>query len=144
MNYFKSYFLIDLVSNLPLSGPWGLLKAFRMHRMLRVLTRWSYLGYDPTKLQVFKLVVLIMTIGHFLACAFFMVSKYDYEQTLEREEIAIVTDDNKTWYHVDSDDNEVNILNWIIADAYIDPNLLKRMSNEPVSPDVMSAYLTSM
>ena len=51
MNYFKSYFLIDVVSNLPLMGPWGLLKAFRMHRMLRVLTRWSYLGYDPMKLQ---------------------------------------------------------------------------------------------
>jgi hypothetical protein len=51
MNYFQSYFIIDLVSNLPVKGPLGLLKAFRMHRMLRVLTRWSYLGYDPVKLQ---------------------------------------------------------------------------------------------
>mmetsp|Transcript_28237 Transcript_28237/g.53441 ORF Transcript_28237/g.53441 Transcript_28237/m.53441 type:complete len:873 (-) Transcript_28237:107-2725(-) len=145
LNYFKSYFLIDLVSNLPLSGPWGLLKAFRMHRMSRVLTRWSYLGYDPMKLQVFKLIVLIMTIGHFLACAFFMVSKFDYEQFVEKENLELESfDGNKSFVVVDQDGNQAEIMNWIILDANIDPMLLETMSEVPVDSDVMSAYLTSM
>ncbi|GMH56119.1 hypothetical protein TL16_g02062 [Triparma laevis f. inornata] len=144
INYFKSYFLIDLVSNLPLSGPWGLLKAFRMHRMSRVLTRWSYLGYDPMKLQVFKLIVLIMTIGHFLACAFFMVSKFDYDQFRKKENLELETYDNKSWVVVDADGNQADIMNWIILDADIDPMLLETMEDKPVSSDVLSAYLTSM
>jgi len=53
-NYMQGYFLVDFVSNLPLEGPFGLLKTARMIRMGRVLNRWAYLGYDPTKLQVFR------------------------------------------------------------------------------------------
>ena len=80
----RRYFFLDLISNVPgLIGPWGLLKAFRMHRMSRVLTRWSYLGYDPTKLQIFKLFIMIITIGHMLACLFFMVSVLDFNQQKE-------------------------------------------------------------
>jgi CRP-like cAMP-binding protein len=145
MNYFKTYFLIDLVSNLPLTGPWGLLKAFRMHRMSRVLTRWSYLGYDPTKLQVFKLFILIITIGHFLACAFFMVSKYDYDNTF-REEAWELAEDRGVYRIIDVNGEDVDVKNWIIADAAIDPNLLKSMNDVDfvVTSEVMSAYLTSM
>lgn len=115
-----------------------------MHRMSRVLTRWSYLGYDPMKLQVFKLIVLIMTIGHFLACAFFMVSKFDYDQFRKKENLELETYDNKSWVVVDADGNQADIMNWIILDADIDPMLLETMEDKPVSSDVLSAYLTSM
>ena len=78
--YFKTFFFVDLLSNLPLSGgPWGLLKVFRLQRMSRVLTRWSYLGYDVTKIQSFKLAVFVLGVGHIIACLFFMASKYDFD-----------------------------------------------------------------
>ena len=158
MNYFKSYFIIDLVSNLPLTGPFGLLKAFRMHRMLRVLTRWSYLGYDPMKLQVFKLVIFIVTIGHMLACTFFMVSRYDFNQTFEESNYEVsqkaptrhatgclsncrltpsplssqlASDDNNTYYVIDASGGAVVVENWIIADAGIDPRMLTDIAEKP-------------
>ena len=150
MNYFNSYFFIDLISNLPLDGPWGLLKAFRMHRMSRVLTRWSYLGYDPTKLQVFKLGILIITIGHFLACAFFMVSKYDYDRQFVTEDWSLVKPEREGGLHTVQDGNglPVDPPNWIIADAEIDPKLIQDMTTArgqySADSEVLSAYLTSM
>ena len=152
-HYIQSYFIIDLVSNLPLTGPFGLLKAARMIRMSRVLTRWSYLGYDPNKLQIFKLVILIITIGHFLACAFFMVSKLDYLKTVEEEgyEFKVIMKENTTNTTVLEDKwgNEMILDNWISADADIDLSILAPSEDDgdmvrPASKGSLSAYLTSM
>ena len=76
-----------------------------------------------------------------------MVSKYDYDQYKLANDLTLVrNEDNKTWSHIDPDGNDADdlILNWIIADAGISPYLLETMENEPISGDVMSAYLTSM
>ena len=98
---------------------------------------------------VFKLFILIITIGHMLACTFFMVSKYDFEQTFKLGNYQLEPRGNvngTTANHVVVDEfgSEVEVQNWIIADALIDPNLLFTMSGNPVNADVMSAYLTSM
>jgi hypothetical protein len=85
LNYFKTFFFIDLLSNAPIEGgPWGLLKVVRLQRMSRVLTRWGYLGYDVMKIQSFKLVILVLGMGHLIACVFFMVSKYGFD-AMEKE-----------------------------------------------------------
>ncbi|GMH49839.1 hypothetical protein TrRE_jg11934 [Triparma retinervis] len=86
-----------------------------------------------------------------LACTFFMVSKYDFEQTFELGNYELEefggdngTDSGAKYKVVDSNGDDVDVQNWIIADALIDPQLIFTMSENPVSSDVMSAYLTSM
>jgi len=86
MEYVKGWFwidIIDLATNIyTITNPAGAasippIKLLRISKILRVLTRWVMLGYDPHKLQIFKMFILLVTVGNLLACAWYKAAQYD-------------------------------------------------------------------
>jgi len=75
--YLRTWFWIDVISNLPLGGGYSLIKGLRLLRFPRILLRWAYLGYSTKALNLFRLGVAITTSGHFVACAFYMVARLE-------------------------------------------------------------------
>jgi len=75
--YLRWWFWIDFVSNLDVAGAMSLLKMLRLARFPRLFVRWANLGVSTMALNLFKISILTLTAGHFLACAFFAVADHE-------------------------------------------------------------------
>jgi len=109
-----------------LEGPFGLLKTARMVRMGRVFDRWAYLGYNPTRLQVLRLVISVLTAGHTCACAYYAVARYELEgeDFLDREK--------ENDYRAQLDKRS-----WVYKEGVY-------VNNNSTSEEVARSYLTSV
>jgi len=97
-NYVGSWFLVDVISNLPLGGGLSLLKGLRLFRFPRILLRWAYLGYSTKALNLFKLVIAITTSGHLVACMFYFIARtedHDEENWTVYDGLYTIRDDWK-------------------------------------------------
>ncbi|GMH67617.1 hypothetical protein TrRE_jg12680 [Triparma retinervis] len=74
VTYMKGWFWIDVVSNLDINGALALLKILRLARFPRMFLRWANLGVSTMALNLFKILIMTLTAGHFFACCFFGVA----------------------------------------------------------------------
>jgi len=86
MEYLKGWFWIDVIdlgtntyvlANGSAAVTMPPIKFLRISKILRVLSRWVMLGYDPHKLQIFKMFILLITVGNLLACMWYKIAQTD-------------------------------------------------------------------
>ncbi|GMI15123.1 hypothetical protein TrVE_jg12093 [Triparma verrucosa] len=80
ITYLKGWFWIDLLSNLEVNGALALLKILRLARFPRMFIRWMNLGVSTMALNIFKIMIITLTSGHFFACLFFAVAAFEGHQ----------------------------------------------------------------
>lgn len=65
------------MSNLDVNGALALLKILRLARFPRMFLRWANLGVSTMALNIFKIMIITLTSGHFFACCFFAVAAFE-------------------------------------------------------------------